>query len=412
MNEIFDNPFDLMSLAAGPDLFGREEELGWLMKGIQQQAQLLLFGAQGMGKSSLLEKAGATLAQGRGGWMIRLDLSLHRNVEETVGVLRKATDQLQRSPEHVPQPGVLGDRGRKAAGRSNAAGELSSGVCPDNPFVNLLRTLGDLNAFALQQKRSLVVAFDSCEEMGRLGGEHFENTVMTAVETHSAMSHILCGEEHRLHSGSSNGMRALQGAFEAQRLGPLEPHAFAHWIDERFRSANIITRGVGAACVDLAGPNIAQTVELAQRAFELSFRARFANEATVQTGLNQIVAGKQEQFAAAWKGLSAPEQSVLLTVAKEGGQGLLQAEAFSRCGLQTDEQARSAIHGLVEKRYLDLSGSMSVRMPSAAMKRWTLQAQMSFGRQQKSSAVSTHQLAFRLNFHSAINSGKGRTLGY
>jgi|GEM_PF-4675904 len=410
MDDISENPFDPMSFALGDDLFGRQDELSWLMNGIRQQAQLLLFGGEGMGKSSLLEQAGMALAQRHEGWMIRLDLSLHRSTDDLVGSLKSATHQLQRSPEQAWQLGVLGDGGKKPVREQNRTSAAYPRSGDGSLSPDLFRTLGELNAFALGQRGSVVVAFDSCQEMHRFGGERFENTVMAAVESHAGMSHILCGDEHGLKAQSTEGMRTLQGAFQVEKLGPLEPHAFARWIDARFQSSAIVTRGVGAACVDLAGPNTAQTVELAQRTFELSFRARFANEATVQAALGQAVAAKTDQFAQTWSSLSAQERSVLLAIGKGGGQGLLEPNAYRRCGLASDDQARSAIHSLVDKRLLDPTGPAGVRIQSAAMKRWTLQAHLGFGKEQKPDGSTAQALAFSLNFQRFTSSVKNKSI--
>ena len=410
MDENFENPFDIMSLASGEGLFGRGNELDWLMKGIQEQARLLLFGGEGMGKSSLLEQAGTTLAQRNEGWMIRVDLSLHQSMEEVAGVFRKATNQLQRSPDQAVQRGVLGDGGKRPSQGQDPTAGSSSGTKGVTRPGDLLGTLGELNAFALQRRRSVVVALDSCHEMGRLGGGHLESILMEAVESHSATGYILSGDERGLKTQSAAGLQMLQNAFQTQQLGPLEPQGFAQWIDRQFQLASIVSRGVGTACVGLAGPNTGQAVELAQRAFALSFQARFANEATVQTALGQVVAGKNDRFAHLWAGLSANEQNVMRGIAKTGGQGLLGPDAFRRCGLQSDEQTRSAIDSLVDKRVLDPAGPAGeFKMQSAALKQWTLQARMSFGRDHKPDGTSGQQLSFSLNFKRSVTPSKARS---
>lgn len=409
MDDPSENPFDITALAMGDNFFGREDEMSGLLKGIQEQAQLLLFGGEGMGKSSLLENAGTILAQRNQGWMIRIDLSLHQNLGEVAGALQNATDQLSHSSGVPQRLGVLGDRGKAPVREGAKSGVPSTSRSPSSDLVG---ALGRLNAVALRSNRSIAVAFDACHEMGRFGAEQFEAALMASVETHSAMSHILCGNEHGLRTHSSEGMRTLLGAFSGEKLAPLEPHSFAQWIDARFQSAGTVSRGVGAACVDLGGPNTAQTVELAQRSFDLSLRARFANEATVQTALNQMVSAKNEVFDGIWKGLSAPERSVMQTVAKGGGRGLLEPNAFQRCGLRSDEQARSAIHSLVEKRLLDPAGPAGMRIQSAAMKRWTLQAHLSLGREQRQSGLSAQQLTFSLSFQQNTAITKSKSIGH
>lgn len=408
INNSSQNPFDILSLATGEGLFGRGDELDWLMNGIKQQARLLLFGEEGMGKSSLLEQAGKSLGQQSAGWMIRLDLSLHRSSADLAGALGQANNQLQRLSGNTPHQGVLGDAGKRPSREQSLPPKSSSTAGREGRPDDFMQKLNELNAFALSQKRPVVIVVDSCHEMGRFGGEHFESTLMAAVENHSAMAYTLCGDGHGSNPASL-GMQRLQGGFNVHHLGQLDPRAFAQHIDKQFQSAGIVTRGVGAACVDCAASNTAQTVELAQRTFNLSFQARFANEATVKAALGQAVDTKKDHFAQVWSGLSPNEHNIMRRVAKAGGEGLLGPDAHSQSGLQTDEQARAAIHSLVDKRLLDPAGPTGVKMHSAAMKQWTLQAQVSFAQENKIGGGSTQQLSFSLSFQRSNSASKAQS---
>lgn len=431
MNSVPNNPFDLSALAVGEALFGREEELGWLMKGIQDGANSLLFGPGGIGKSALLQELGSRLTQTDGGSMIHLDLSRFPGLPDLTAAMKEAVARLRQtvpglaadlspngptherriSPGPIAMPrGIhtlptvmspLGGAPLAAAPSSSANGTESE----NSPGRALLQTLAKLNEMA-GGKSPVVLALDAFHEIMRLGGEGLARGMIDAMQKHTSLRHILTGTERGLNSLPDDLLKNGQNLVRTQKLGAPEPLAFAQWIDARFASADITAQGVGAACVDLAGANTAQVIELAHRSFALSVSSGLANELTVQTALGQSVAEKNDQFSGLWRGLSKEEQNVLRAVAQAGRKGGLEAHNFLRFGLETQGQAQAAIQALVQKEVLDQSTSSGLRITSAAMQQWTLETRMTSVQRSPYRFVSTQVTRVSFNINVSKNSAK------
>lgn len=334
---------------------------------------MLLYGAEGIGKTSLVAHAGAQLSQTQAGQVFRLDLAMHASFGSVAQSLREAAGLGGSMPQAPAQSGAeLGD------------------------FVS---TLDALLSRATRADGPTVIAFDNCHELQRLGGSRLVAELNQAFERRSAVAAVYLGSEYTLRSQQPDLFRALSQTCEPRKLEALEPHAFARWIDGRFAAANLVTRGVGSACVDLTGPHTDQTIELARQTFSLSCAARFGNEATVRTAFGQIVDQKHAHFAAVWGNLSSAEQRVLKVMAEAGGQNLLQPPAVQRCEMSSEMELRMAVSRLMGKRLIDPVGQSGLRLRSAAMKQWTVDARWSLSR--TTSASQAEQMTttrFQLRF--------------
>lgn len=398
------SPFDLYSLAMGDSLFGRDDELAWLQRRFSSGANLLLFGAEGVGKSSLLQQAGAEFAALQRGFLIRLELSFHKTGVDAARVLDAAAESLSGGSPPANAGRVFGDVGRQTGAdvrpdpRSVPAGELSQGTA-------LLKSLQRLNTLATARSLSVVVAFDSFHHVGRLGGTSLESRLFESTRANTALGHVFAANSDVLTGQTPEALRNLHTLVESRRIGALEPHAFGQWIDRRFAERNIVARGVGASCIDIGGSNTAQVIELAQRTFEFSTVARFANEATVRSVLDAAARAKNAEFLSTWSALSEAEKKVLTAIARKGGPAL--TESTSKAGVKTDEPLRSAVEQLRDKRLVQQVGPGKFQVASPLFKQWTLTAGLNLLRRVD---VGTSKQSTSVEFKMGVQSSLSRTL--
>lgn len=373
------NPFDASTLATGDDLFGRDDELDWLSQRLSAGANLLLFGPDGMGKSSLLQQAGSQFASQQGGFFIRLDLSIHQSTADVARVIDLAAASIGSGAYSSGLGGLLGD--------APAAGLSGLGIASP-PFVGtgagvndtFLSSLQNLNTVSQSRRLSVAVAFDSAQELRRLGGGPLQTALLDSAQRCSALRFMFATSEQAVVGQSTESLRTLHAVLESRRVGPLDPYTFSQWIDRRFANAKCVTRSVGATCVDLGGPSTADIIGLAQQTFDLSARARFANEATVRSALDQSVIQQSGRFAAIWQTLSDPERKLLGVIARNNAPSFDSLDAFRNVVVQNSAEFKATLSHLTEKRLIDPLGAGRFRITSAVFKRWSMSAGLTMSR--------------------------------
>jgi len=377
MNPTVPNPFDSTTPAFGPRFFGREDELNWILSGVERCAKLLLHGPSGIGKSSLAAEAAARLGQKAGASnALGLDLSRYTDLPGLIQGMRDGALPLMSSGAADPGE-VFGDLATRAAGAAMPA--LDEGAAAMGP-VAVLALLDRLNLHARTRGSPTLVVIEHYEQLPKFGAPVLEEGLRGALVGHRSLCYVITGEERAIKELAAKVPGGTSQGVETRRLGPPPPHAFARWIEEQFQKANVVAPGVGSACVDNAGPRTRDIVNLAEKTFTLSVTTRFANRATVESAMEQSISEKAPGFVEKWGRLSAPEKAVINALAAGKAKSLLGPDGYRVAGLRNDAELKQAMAGLQDKRIVESGSALDVRFSSPLFRGWAMQARMTWNR--------------------------------
>lgn len=387
-----ENPFDPLGYATGAELFGRDEELRWLTESMRQGANVLLFGGDGAGKSSLLQEAARALGERGEAYMIRVDLAVHRS---TAGI----TQALDAAGNILSQTGVSGRPTTQQANFSQPGVAFLGGSVATASQVfgdPLQRSMQKLNTIAQVQRVRVVIAFDSMQALDRGTQQSVAGRLVESVRQNRSLSHIFITTERAVIAPATAEMDILQQSLLSRRIAPLEPCAFGRWIDERFASAGVTGRGVGAACIDIAGPNTREVIALAKQTFAVSVGVGFANGNTVHQALSRMIVRTETQQAALWATLSTAERALVSALARAGGAAFADPTVAVRTGFVDRAQLSLVIQGLVDRGIITGYEKTGLAVTSVAFRQWTLQLGTNLGIQSVGQRSARFSFDFQL----------------
>jgi hypothetical protein len=401
-------PFNPLEPAQGAQFFGRQDELEWIVRGVERSAKLLLYGAAGMGKSSLAREAASQVTNGKAAsHAFGVDLSRYRTLDQLIAGFREAALPLMSSGS-ADAGRVAGDiANRVAGGVLPALDENSAAMGP----VGILALLDRMNLHARTRGAPTLVVIEHYEQLGRFQAPALEEGLRGALAGHRSLSYLVTGEERAIKKLAAGAAAGLGNApVETRRLGPLPAHAFAGWIDAQFASQSIVAPGVGSACVDQAGPRTRDIIELASRTFVMAASTRFANRVTVDQALEQSIAEKTPDFLSQWNRLSAPERAVVNVLAAGKGRTLLSADGYKKAGVKSDTELKEAVAGLEDKQIVESGNGLDVRFSSPLFRGWAMQARLTWNRGAGGPMVGETGPRFAFNFRVGREEKRGASV--
>ena len=134
---------------------------------------------------------------------------------------------------------------------------------PDTQREILGSALDLLDALAAERKVRLGIILDEFQEIHRLDGENAEWHLRGVIERHAHVTYLLAGSRTALiHRMVSDPGSAFFKLMDVLHLGPMEDDHFARWIEERMADSGKPAPGIGARCLEVAGPRTRDVVQL------------------------------------------------------------------------------------------------------------------------------------------------------
>lgn len=221
------------------------------------------------------------------------------------------------------------------------------GADPDTQHETLSRTLDTLEELAAERDARLGIVLDEFQELHRLGGEAAEWHLRGILERHTHVSYVLAGSRTTLiHRMVSDPGRAFYKLLELLHMGPLDDDHFARWIDEAMADTDRPVRGLGARCIEVAGPRTRDVVQLARASWR-AWAGHDGVEGLLRRAFEDVVAEEEVVARTVWEGLTSHQQDVLRAVA--GAQaGLTSRETLDRFALPNSGTVSNTLAALVE----------------------------------------------------------------
>jgi hypothetical protein len=354
-----DRPFRIDGIVTPPHFTNRAAEVAHIRDALRSPpSKLLVYGPRRMGKTSTILVA-SNAAERDGVQVVRADLSTASSFADVTNRLLTASVRaLGRTWKDLV--GLFVERLRIAVSLRpdpvtgialpTLEASLRSGD-PDAQRETLGTTLDTLDALAEERDARIGIVLDEFQEIHRLGGEEAEWHLRGVLERHAHLSYVMAGSRTALVQRMiSEPSRAFYKLLDVLYLGPMDEEHFARWIDDRLEESGRPCPGVGAYCLEVAGPRTRDVVQLARacwRAWSKGVRV----PDLVEAAFRDIVAEEEVIALTVWDGLTARQQDVLRAVAGASA-GLTTRETGDRFSLPASGTVSNTAAALVDAELL------------------------------------------------------------
>jgi len=313
------NPFQYGKVIGEPYFTDRESELAELISEVESFHNLVLYSPRRYGKTSLLMKLAAELKT-RNIQVIFIDFM---QVTSRESFIRFYTREFFRNTSGSPKT-ILKKisslvSGLRPALEVDAMGNTSLSVRIDSSPLHLQTLEEVLNLTErFDSKRRWLVVFDEFQEILKLNGDSFTDTLRSVIQHHQRTSYIFCGSRYHLLLGMFN--RPKEAFYRFGKIIPLtriDSRVMQSYLRERFASTGMeLTPSIAERIIELADniPNYVQFI-----AAELWQLARLSNaipsEELLYSAQESVLQNQGDYFLQVWSGLSIHQKKLVSALA-------------------------------------------------------------------------------------------------
>ena len=198
----------------------------------------------------------------------------------------------------------------------------------------------------------MAIALDEFQAITAFDDANVEQALRAAVQHQRSVGYVFAGSEPSLMERMITPRRPFYKAGPVMRLGKIDEHEFAAFIDTKFAESGIRPEdGLGAAIVELA-ENVPYDVQrLAHETWDdvkaASLRAASLDD--LHLTLGRLLDEQHTIFEEAWQRLTLLQRGVLRAVVLESGKELLSGAVRDRHRLAAASSVQSALAALVRQ---------------------------------------------------------------
>ncbi|MGH9124667.1 MAG: AAA family ATPase [Acidimicrobiales bacterium] len=347
------NPFHYGTPVQGEQFTGRERELAAVTARMRDGINVVLLSPRRYGKTSLLLRAEAKLAQSRPpGALVKANVLRSRDLVALIGQLASGVYQLpggrwhrtrQALPEFVRRlrmrPTVtINDHGQPVFAFEPAVAGLEA----DTVLADLYALLDEQSAH-----RPAVLVLDEFQAIVDLGA-HLPNLLKSLADDHPAVSLVLAGSKRHLMERLVDAENApLYGMAQKIELGPIPDDIMTHFLCARAAAGGKqMDETAAAAAIDRAGPVPNDIQRLAYEGYGLADRV--VDDTALALGLDQAVAHEAAIYSEVFAARSPGQRRVLVRLATEDHQHVYSSSFARTVGLAGSNSVKKVIDSLVE----------------------------------------------------------------
>lgn len=329
------NPFYLQEIAVGAPICDREKELEELQSYAEAKANVLLFSPRRYGKTSLVRRVQSRLAE-KGAVVIFADFFGVGSVDDVAARLAKAVYGFTHGKSSLWKTALRTVLSFRPVLKPDPGGGVSLSVEPataGRSGLGLLEeTIASLQQFIEAAQRLVHVALDEFQEIVTLKDAlGIEAVLRTHIQRQQA-SYFFVGSRRRVLLGIFNERQRpfFQSAINYP-LGLLPSADLAKFISWQFsENGKPCTEEMGSRLASAAGFHPYYSQKLGFFVFGI---ANAVTEASIQEGLQKLVASEKPVFEAVLQGLSPHQRLLLTALAREPARKILSGAYIQRHGL-------------------------------------------------------------------------------
>ena len=176
--------------------------------------------------------------------------------------------------------------------------------------LTLGAVLDAINPTPKAKQRPIGIILDEFQEIHTVAGPDASWHLRGIMQQHDHVSYICAGSNRHLIEEITGKNGAFYKLLDPPlHVGPIEPDFFATWIEHRLKDQRVRSRawGVGARCVELAGPCTRDIVQLARALFALGASSGKLAIAAVDDAFANVVASQEDTIRHLWESASVTQ---------------------------------------------------------------------------------------------------------
>jgi len=353
------NPFVYGEVVTAAAFADRDEERARLARDLREGQKVFLISPRRYGKSSLIRGVMKTLAA-EGVLTVEVTVAASSSYVAFLEAYARALLSADTPVKSLRQWASELLKGVRPELRFDAQSAGQSRFAVSFPSVRSTRDIATLasEVFALPgriteaRRQQLAIALDEFQAIAAFDGGSVEHALRAAVQEQRSVGYVFAGSEPSLMERMLTARRPFYKAGPIIRLGKIDEHLFADFIETKFARSGIRTEdGLGAAIVELAG-NVPYDVQrLAHETWD-DVRAaggRTASLEDLHLTLGRLLDEQHTMLEEAWQRLTLAQRAVLRAIVLEDGHELLAAGVRLRHRLPAASSVQSALAALVRQ---------------------------------------------------------------
>jgi AAA+ ATPase superfamily predicted ATPase len=376
------NPFDYGRELAPGRLVDRDEELGRIMRIVENRGRLFLIGPRRYGKTSLLREVEHRLANDENTVILRYDAEKYETLQLLAqalltGAMRKLTTTLERAGLSVSKffsrlrPEVSYNTIEQSISVSIVAAPSSEGS--DMPL--LMDVLDGIDRMAGESGRTVAVILDEFQQVVASGGITAERQLRSVVQTHHNVGYIFAGSKQRmLIDMIASASRPFWQSGDKMFLGPIPRDEFTRFLKKGFSSGDILINDDALGHILNLAEDVPHNVQLlAHACWDMARAKRHALKIElVDAALKRVVLENDPFYTQLWTSLTLTQKKALKAVIEERGVNLKSQRVAQKYNVAPSTMQK-ALKNLDDRNVIrdeESFGSIRVRLEDPFLAAW------------------------------------------
>lgn len=376
------NPFQFGRELASTELVDRDEEVGLVVRTLEEAGRLFLIGPRRFGKTSIL-RAAAERAAGQGLVVLRHDAEAYPTLQllaqdVVAEAARKLTSTADRAGAKIRQffGSLRPEVSYNPLDQSYSIGLTAEAGDARTEAGLLPRVLDGLDRMAADAGKRVAVIVDEFQQVVEEEGIAAERQLRAAVQGHRHVGYVFAGSKTGLLAEMTGEPSRPFYRLGARRfVGPVPRADFAPFLRDGFEEAGFrVEEEAITEVLELAEDVPYNIQRLAHECWD-DLRDSGADGLTperVRAVLERLVRQDDPFYTQSWNRLTSIQQKALLALVAERGQGLYTKRVLRIYGLALSSM-RTALEALVKTgiaREEEARGSVRLRLEDPFFAAW------------------------------------------
>lgn len=353
------NPFEYGGVVSGEAFCNREEELGDLVRAMDNAEKLFVFSERRYGKTSLVRAVLGKLTR-KGYVSAYVDLWPTDSEATFVTALAKAiTESMSTSVARVLEtarkffsslaPSVTMDEEGKPVLTFGLARQARVGPALDEVLETPARIAG-------KGAPRVVVVFDEFQQILEYGNDHVERKLRSVIQNHRHVGYLFLGSrKHLIQKMFLDRNRPLFGSGGHYPLGPISEQHWQPFVRRRFLHAGkSISPEQIHAVWEMTQGHPFYTQHLCHVLWELCEPRAEVSDGMLRAAVRVLLERENYAYTTVWESLTIPQKRFLKGLASEAARVKVFAGEFvRRHGMSSASSVQRAVATLLARDLID-----------------------------------------------------------
>lgn len=362
------NPFYVSGIIPDAYFCDREKETRWLIRTLDNQANILLTSPRRMGKTQLIRHAYGQASVRDSHYCFYVDIFPTTCLHELVLLLSKEIYS-------VLVPKGTAALNRFLSGLHSLIGSFGYDPVTGTPSFNV--RLGDILTpeLTLQEifhyldtaDKPCLFAIDEFQQISNYPEKNVEALLRSYVQDTNNCQFIFAGSNrHMLENMFNSESKPFYNSAEQMYLGPIPADVYLRFAQDQFRNAGReITPAAFSLAYNLFEGHTYYVHNLLHNAFAYTDPEKTVDEDDIRFVLSFILQEREHAFSGLMNRLNYQQKETLIAIAKEGkARGITSVAFVRKHALKSPSSVQYAVSTLLDRQYITFEDERKTKVYS------------------------------------------------